>query len=75
MIVYETPNYLDENRVHIISEEKAIQVMKDLARTKGNSYTSGEEALQDYLTVHWAYQVDSIRVDGEIVKSDKNKMR
>lgn len=68
MIVYETPNYLDENRVHIISEEKAIKIMKDRALENGVSYISDEEALQDYLAVHWAWQVESIKVDGEIVK-------
>lgn len=68
MIVYETPNYLDENRVHIISKEKAIQIQRANGIARGYEYKSDEEALQDYLTGNWAWQIDSIRVDGEIVK-------
>lgn len=68
MIIYETPNHMDENRVYIISEERAIQIQRSKGMALGHEYKSDEEALQDYLVVNWAWQVDSLKIDGEIVK-------
>jgi len=55
MIVYDTPS--SEGCVHMrITEAEAIQRSKDAAAQKGLAYPNDNEALEDFLVIHWAWR-------------------
>lgn len=48
------PGENDEPVIQIISIEEAVKIAKAVAATKGYTYSSDQDALEDFVTVHWA---------------------
>ena len=56
MIIYEEP---DENGKNIrvrITEEEAIEITKEKAFMNGHIYKNDDQALVDFMTIHWAWK-------------------
>lgn len=56
MIVYNTPDEVGNNVVIRVTEDEAISLQKKAADRKGFIYDSDLDALEDFLTVHWAWR-------------------
>lgn len=58
ILEYIEPGENDEPVVVRLSQEDAIRSMKELRARQGYVYASDEEALQDFLVVNWATEVE-----------------
>lgn len=56
MIVYTEPTPHGDVQEIRITEADAILRMKEYARQRGYLYESDQDALEDFLVVHWASQ-------------------
>lgn len=57
MIVYDEPDWEWGGTIRVrITREEAITRQKKAAALKGYTYPSDEDALQDFMTVHWAWE-------------------
>lgn len=57
MIVYEEPDENGQNITIRITEEQAIKLTKEAAFKNDHIYKNDEEALADFMTVNWAWEV------------------
>jgi hypothetical protein len=58
-------NELNNRNPIRISEEDAIAEMKSYGKTQNREYQNDQEALQDFITLHWAwYESESSIGDG-----------
>ncbi len=57
LIAYDEPNEDSTNNHVVLTANDAIAKQIACGATKGVVYSSGEEALQDFMTLHWAYHV------------------
>lgn len=55
--------------LHYYTREGAIKIAKAVAKERGYIYKSDEEALQDFVVVHWAEKVDNSIKGLEITKT------
>ena len=55
MIEYIEPDDYDDVRIVRISEKSAIETMKDLCASRGDSYhhLSDDELLHSFMSIHW----------------------
>ncbi len=51
MVVYE-----DQDGTHRLSEEEAVAIAKRVAAACGYTHKNDEDALGDFLVIHWAWQ-------------------
>lgn len=54
-VVYDDPDVNGRNIRERISVESAIAQAKEVAGRDGFVYKSDQEALDDFLTIHWAW--------------------
>ena len=57
MIKYSDPDENGNEVIHYVSEEEAIRRSKLYATKKGYVYKNDEEALIDFIVVHWAERI------------------
>lgn len=55
---YHEPDEQGRDRVICVSTQEAINTSRTTAYRHGYSYTSDQEALEDFIAVNWAYWVD-----------------
>jgi hypothetical protein len=59
MIVYDEPDENGKNREISVTEEIAIKSQKEVAlKANGYVYKNDEDALADFMTIHWAWKED-----------------
>lgn len=58
MLRYVEPGENDEAVYVDRTKEEAVSFIKEVASSKEYIYTSDEEALADYVSVHWAWEVE-----------------
>ena len=54
-VTWDEPFGEHENRVCFITEKDAIAVMKTLAAKRNSMYLRDQDALEDFLTIHYAW--------------------
>ena len=50
--------YEDTDGIHIIEEQEAITIALRVAENHGYTYASNQQALDDFMTIHWAWRLD-----------------
>lgn len=56
MVIYDEPDSNGGNKRVEITEEEAIRRQKEAAKNKSFTYRNDNEALEDYITIHWAWK-------------------
>lgn len=56
MIIYEEPDENGGNIAIRITEEQAIKLAKEAAFINGHVYKNDEDALLDFMAIHWAWK-------------------
>ena len=51
--------YEDTDGIHIIEEREAITIALRVAENHGYTYASNQQALDDFMTIHWAWRLDA----------------
>jgi hypothetical protein len=54
MIAYE-----DTDGIHVIEEAEAITIALRTAENHGYTYANNQQALEDFMAVHWAWKLDA----------------